>query len=1180
MTTFNRKPLSLALLAAFSAGYYGVASGALLSLSQVPLFVTSATKANVLLIYSNSNAMDEDATGLAVGSASSSSKSEISRTAARSLVANYTGQINMGLMAYQQSGVAHNWLNPSTYDASYDPANYDPAWTGARDSATHKKFKLPNPTSPNAAGACTTSGGTQVDCIYYNINLPYYSGTPAGNSFCYSAATGGSGYASFPGDHTSYSCYGTKTGTSDAAAPGAGYGSFQFSATFGPTESDYAQAIDDFGRRITSYDVGPAWFANTSPGKGYLHVPIANLDTTQAGKLNLKLATSVVPTRIAGVWNDNPTGISGGNTATNPNAPLQNAGLSPITGTFRTAKDYFNGATTNFGTAQGGAQAAPATSCGKDFAVFLTNGLPSVTAAGVKMGATDYVPGQPFAAGEVTNSIAAVTALNGGSRPVKTYVIGFALPDFTNNYFVTNPPNPLDQMAAAGGTSTAFFANNLTSLTSTFNTIFSSILAQSGAAAAVALTSGSVVAGGKIYQGQFNSSDWSGDLVAYNTNPTTGAITTEAWKAGTVINSQNYDTGRKIITFKPSASVGSQGIPFRWPAVPASPAATELDVSQVTALNTNASNVNDGAGANRLNFLRGQTGISGFRARLASVLGDLVNSAPAYVGAPAFNYPDTLEAASYNAFQATYANRTPIVYVGANDGMLHGFDASSTWSDTNPLVDSDFDGNLTNDHDVSVNTANSGKEVLAYVPSKVYANLSTLTSSTYSHRYFVDGSPTIVDTFYSGAWHTTLVSPLGAGGQGLFALDVTNPGNFTEANASSIVRWEYNDNDLGYVADRAKIVKLNTGAWAAVFSNGYNNSEADGSASTTGYAYLYVVDIGTGALIAKINTKAGTAASPNALSTPTLVDIDGDGDVDYAYAGDLLGNVWKFDLCNPNAGTGICASTATGWEVAFGTAAAPLPLFVARDSSSSPQPITSAIEVTRHFSGDGYQLYFGTGKYLEATDIGTTGQQTFYSLWDKALSPTTISGRSDLQQHTIGPTTTVSGHDYRTSSVDTVNWAPPVNSSGTKRGWYMDLPASGERAVSKPTLYSGRLLFTTLIPDSAVCASGGTGWIMELDAVTGNPLASGPTFDVDGDGDVDTDDHLGTPGVYPSGVKTTSIPSAVTVQKNLTSPIQPVNKITSQSAVNAAAGVGGAVGMNKNPPVPLFNRSSWRQIFE
>ena len=131
MKTFKRERLTLALLVTFSVGYYGVASGTLL-ISQTPLFVLSATKANVLLIFSNSNAMDEDPTGLAVGSNNPTSKSEIARTAAKSLVANYTGRINMGLMAYQQSSVAHMWLNQSPYDASFNPATYDPAWTGAR----------------------------------------------------------------------------------------------------------------------------------------------------------------------------------------------------------------------------------------------------------------------------------------------------------------------------------------------------------------------------------------------------------------------------------------------------------------------------------------------------------------------------------------------------------------------------------------------------------------------------------------------------------------------------------------------------------------------------------------------------------------------------------------------------------------------------------------------------------------------------------------------------------------------------------------------------------------------------------------------------------------------------------------------------------------------------------------
>ncbi len=1116
MTTFNRKPLSLAILAAFSVGYYGMASGALLSLSQVPLFVQSAQKANVLLILDNSNSMDEDPTGAAApcsgglcGSASPLSKSEIARNAAQTIITNYTGQINLGLMAYQQTttggdAVRTQQLHNSPYDVSYNPANYNSAWTGSRASATNKRFRASNPTS---AG----------NFVHYNVALPFYAGSNQGNGFCFSqTAAFDNGAETYPGGPwDSYRCYNTKTGTSDVlpaandtSAALQGYTGNFYNGQLSPTDSDLAQGILDFGRFLTWNYIGPTWFSNSNPGRGYLHVTVGALDTAKATAINTKLGTSQFVT----------------NGSTNATLPLQNAGLTPIQGTFLTAQDYFAG---NLAAAtQGGPQSAPPNACGKDFAVFLTDGLPSVSSTGTAL----TNPG--------TAIVAAATAagdLYTATRPVKSYIVGFALPYGTT-------PGILDTIATAGGTGTAFDAGDTTALNSAFNTIFSNILAESGAAAAVALTSGSVIAGGKIYQGQFNSSDWSGNLLAYNTNPTTGALTGVAWQAGTVLNGQNFDTGRKILTFKPSTSAG---IRFRWPAVPASPTSTELDASQVLALNTNISGTNDGNGANRLNYLRGQTGITGFRPRLLSVLGDLVNSAPAYVGAPSFNYSDTLESASYNAFRIAQASRTPMLYVGSNDGMLHAFDAAT------------------------------GEEKLAYVPSKVYPNLSKLTSTAYTHRYFVDGSPTAVDAFYSGAWRTMLVSSLGAGGQGLFALDVTNPSTFSEANASSIVKWEFSDPDLGYVVGQPSIVKLNTGEWAAVFSNGYNNSEADGSASTTGFASLFIVNIATGALIKQISTKAGSVGTPNALATPTLIDIDGDGDVDYAYAGDLLGNMWKFDLCD--AGGSGCSSNTNGWGVAFGTTASPQPLFVAMDASSNRQPITSAVEVSRHFSGDGFQLYFGTGKYLESSDIATTNTQTFYSLWDKDVSPSTISGRSVLQAQTITTNTTVSGKEYRTSSSNTVDWAPPVNASGTKRGWYMDLPASGERVVSEPALYDNRVLFTTLIPDSAVCGSGGTGWLMELDAKTGAALI-GPTFDVDGDGDVDTDDNLGTANAYASGVKKSSIPSAVRLQKNpggagggtLLKPI-------SLSKKNAA---GTSLDVDLNAMTSTQRRSSWRQIFQ
>lgn len=1109
--------------------------GAPLNLSQTPLFVTSGTKANVLLILGNSNAMDEDPTGLAVGSAHPSSRSEIARTAARSLVSNYTGQINMGLMAYQQNNVVHKWINQSPYDVSYDPAHYNPSWTGARDSLTNKKFRIPNPTSPNPTGPCTDTGGNKFDCIYYNVNLPFYTSGPSGNGFCYSRTTGTSGYVTFPGDHTSgYYCYQTKTGTSNAAdnVAGSGYANLIGGPwSFFPTDSDYAQAIDDFGRRNSWTSAGPTWFANTSPGLGYLHVPIANLDSAQAAKLNTKLATSVLPTLSGTTWNDNPTNISGGNTWNNANAPLINAGLTPITGTFKTARDYFNGTTGRFGAAQGGPQVAPPNSCNKDFVVFLTTGLPSVTETGGSVTA-QYAPGVPYAPTETNNAIAAIGDLNSGTRPVKTYVIGFALPEFTNNYFVNNPPNPLDNMAAAGGTGAAHYANNLTSLNSTFSSIFSSIIAQAGSAAAVAMTSGSVVAGGRIYQGRFNSADWSGDLLAYNTNPSTGAITTVAWQAGAVLNGQNYNTGRSIITYKPS---NSTGIPFRWPANPTSPTATELDIAQISQLISNPGldplNPVD-TGANRLNFLRGQTGLSGFRSRLTSVLGDIVNSAPVYVGAPAFNYPDNIESVPYSTFRQTHYTRAPMIYVGANDGMLHAIDASN------------------------------GQERLAYVPSQVYSNLSLLTTTNYNanHRYYVDGVPTVVDAFFSGAWRTMLVSGLGGGGRGVFALDITDPGGFSENNAASIVKWEFVDSDVGFVAGQPGIVKLNGsgGKWAAVFSNGYN--------STTGVAALYIVDIETGSLIKKISTGAGSPGTPNALAPPVLVDVDSNGTADYAYAGDLMGNVWKFDLCNLIGGQ--CANTNAGWNVTK--------LFEARDGGGTVQPITSSVEVTRHFSGDGYQLFFGTGKYLEIGDISTTDTQSFYSLWDRHSAPFPISGRVDLQVQTVTSVSTLSGTNYRITSSNPVNWDSPAG-TGTRRGWFMDLPASGERVVSDPSLFSGRILFTTLIPNAAACSSGGTGWLMELDATTGRALGD-PTFDVDGDGDVDTLDNLGTPGAYASGVAKTSIPSAVRIQKNPEAPTGPLmNKWTSMSQQNAS-GTSLENVLNSMPPV--LNRASWRQIFQ
>src|SRR5690606_23500742 len=238
-------------------------------------------------------------------------------------------------------------------------------------------------------------------------------------------------------------------------------------------------------------------------------------------------------------------------------------------------------------------------------------------------------------------------------------------------------------------------------------------------------------------------------------------------------------------------------------------------------------------------------------------------------------------------------------------------------------------------------------ELFAYVPSSVYGNLSRLTEQSYSHRYFVDGTPQVADAVVNGNWSTVLVGGLGAGGQGLFALDVTDPSAVTEGNASAKVLWEFTDRDdpdLGNTFGQPQIVKLANDKWAVIVGNGYNNSDADGSASTTGRASLFILFLDrapgartwtAGAHYVKLETSAGTPGNPNGLATPFPADVDFDGKVDYVYAGDLQGNMWKFDLTS---------SSPASWNVAQ----AGLPLFTAVDPLNAAQPITASAEVIRH----------------------------------------------------------------------------------------------------------------------------------------------------------------------------------------------------------------------------------------
>jgi type IV pilus assembly protein PilY1 len=664
--------------------------------------------------------------------------------------------------------------------------------------------------------------------------------------------------------------------------------------------------------------------------------------------------------------------------------------------------------------------------------------------------------------------------------------------------------------AAINGRGQYFSAQNPAELTTAFSAIIQDVLARTGSGSAVALNSGSLEAGSRIYQGRFTSGTWTGQVLAFDLSTTTGAVLTpEAWDAAPLLDARvagsGWDSNREVVTFD-----GGSGVPFRWGS---------LSSGMQTDLNQNGQGVPDVVpeGDKRLEYLRGSkadegTSGNGYRGRV-SALGDIVNGAPVYVGVPPFNYPDNLESGqAYSAFKAAHNGRTPMIYVGANDGILHGFDANLT--------------------------SGGGEEVIAYVPQKVFPNLTKLTSTNYPHYYYVDGPPTMGDAFWGATWHTVLVGGLNKGGQGIYALDITDPASFSESNAGNLALWEFtdaDDNDLGYTYSRPAIVRLQgTNGWAAVFGNGYNSTEVDGSASSNGNAALYIVNIETGALILKIDTGEGAAQDPtggnrpNGLATVSAIDVDGDRMIDYIYGGDLFGNLWKFD---------VSGSTVGSWGVAYGGS----PLFVAKDVSGVEQAITTNPEVSLHpdnntagaFSDGGYMLYFGTGKYIEPSDnvVAGTQTQTFYGIWDpneSTLPPNFV--RSNLLQQTIDKEIVALGAGVRITSDNTISWRPNplTTTAGDHLGWYMDLlnteagntDPKGERQVTTSVLRSGRIIFSTLIPSGSSCVFGGDGWIMELDSTDGSPLAD-PPFDLDNDGVFDLVDDGNGNMVSPGGTKST-----------------------------------------------------------
>lgn len=568
-----------------------------------------------------------------------------------------------------------------------------------------------------------------------------------------------------------------------------------------------------------------------------------------------------------------------------------------------------------------------------------------------------------------------------------------------------------------GDPDTYFLVQNPLKLKEALKKSFDTIVERSASSGNITSNGQQLNTDSKVFQSQFSSAGWDGELFAYQVTPS-GVSSSPAWKA-----SEGIDDADDREIFTVNAESGD-GVQFVW---------EDLATTQQDLLGSEST----------LDYLRGdqsnEIANGGTLRNRAKILGDIVHSSPYYV------------------------KDTDTVYIGANDGMLHAFDAST------------------------------GSELFAYVPGMLYDKLAELADPGYAHKFFMDGEIAVSPNSLTPS-QSILVATPGRGARGLFGLDVSNPDDFGEED----VLWEISgegDNDMGFILGRPQIGKLQNGDVVAVVGNGYN--------SPNGSAVMYIIRLEDGEVLKTIDTEA---SGSNGLATPLLWDaMSGsepgtDGLIDTIYAGDLKGNVWKFDV----------SGDVALWDVSFSSAGSPAPLFTAK-SGTTPQPITAQVTaaVNTLTSDPNYGktfVFFGTGSFMFADDPNSVAVQSWYGLIDDDAP---INSRSELATRTIEERGTTSGRTVRVFSE-----AVAGDMSG-KKGWVVDLrvaseSAVGERIVTRSNvvqLIEPTLIASSIIPDPDPCEAGGTGYINFINPFSGGRLKY-PAVDLNGDGKFDDKDKL------------------------------------------------------------------------
>ena len=667
-----------------------------------------------------------------------------------------------------------------------------------------------------------------------------------------------------------------------------------------------------------------------------------------------------------------------------------------------------------------------------------------------------------------------------------------------------------------------FSADSPQDVTTAFTQIVNRIQGRVGSSSAIAVNSTRLDSDTFIYQAQFNSASWTGEVLAFPIN-SDGSIGAQAWQASTQIPAAN---SRSIFSWDDTLNSGAGGgISFLW---------SSLNSTEQANLNTSYSGTTDTQGSNRLDYLRGdqsneETSSGTFRSR-SSLLGDIVNSNPQFVGKQDFGYDKIPgEGSSYDSFVAGKASRVSMLYVGANDGMMHAINADT------------------------------GVEVFDYVPRGVYGNLSALTDPAYTHQYYVDGSATGVDVYRNGSWATLLVGTTGAGAREIYLLDVTDPSSFS----TSDVIWDYDgatvgDNDMGYTLGAATFARLNDGDWYVIFGNGYN--------SPNQHAVIYLYNLRT-KTIRKFDTLVGSSSLNNGMSALNPIDYNNDRVVDALYGGDLQGNLWKLD---------VSSTDNTQWGFTFSSSGSPAPLFTAKDASGNVQPITDRPQVGLNSSGQ-EMVFFGTGTYFLTGDntVATTPPtMSFYGIVDdKGNTSSDQVLRSNLLQQSIVTETTVSGTSFRVTTA--------YKMASGNQGWYVDLnypTAQGERVVSDAVLDNGRVIFTTLIPQGNACQFGGISWLMELNFDDGGQLDESP-YDINGDGKVNSNDYVTVTYTDPKSGKSTTATVPVSGKESNVGIIKTPGIIRGATLeYKYYSGSTGAIGMTTESVKNGGSRLSWQQL--